>query len=93
MQEMVMVSNMIGAGMLYSKWEDIGIRLLSQFDLEIIKKDFAHNCVAATYKMYSIWLQRKIDATWNQFVEALLNSNLRVAAKELQEYLIKGTYM
>ena len=55
-----------------SKWEDIGIELLSKNDTDAIKKEKCSNVVDCLTEMLSIYLKRaKAEPSWRSIVAAL----------------------
>ena len=75
------------------KWYDVGLELLGEedekrlFDIKISHNDYEECAV----KMLQLWLEKKVDASWNQLIQALRqpNINLSYFASRIENMLLK----
>ena len=71
-------------------WRDLGIELLGKdgiAELDVIKANNTNDVTKCCSKMLSLWLQRQIEASWNQLIEALEQVKLNRIAKEIKRGL------
>ena len=74
-----------------TKWYDIGLQLLCSDDvvvLDEIRTNHPIDVNKCCTEMFSEWLRRVPDASWNQLAEALKKAGLNTAAKNV----IRGQY-
>ena len=74
-----------------TKWYDIGLELLCSDDVVVLNEIRANHPTDVNKcctEMFSEWLQRVPDASWNQLAEALKKAGLNTAAKNV----IQGQY-
>ena len=74
-----------------TKWYDIGLELLCRDDVVVLNNIRANHPTdnnRCCTEMFSEWLQRAPDASWNQLAEALKKVGLNTAAKNV----IQGQY-
>ena len=72
-----------------TEWYDIGLELLNDVVvLNNIRANHPTDVNRCCTEMFSKWLQREPDASWNQLAEALKKVGLNAAAKNV----IQGQY-
>ena len=83
-----------------AKWYEIGLELLGMGDeskLQVIREKYPsdhENCVS---EMLQLWLQMKVDASWNKLIQAFRQSQIGLSslASKIENMLgmsIEGTY-
>ena len=80
-----------------TKWYDIGVELLDDEDVPVLKRikaDHGRNSDECTAKMLELWLEKKPDTTWNDLIQTLREPNIKfeTLASKLESLLCKGTY-
>ena len=70
-----------------AKWKDLGMKLLSSAEVEIIEQDNPKNVKRCCMAMFTKWLQTNIHASWKQLIAELRSPGvyLPVLANALEE--------
>ena len=69
------------------KWHDIGVELLDVEDeavLNTIETNHPGDANKCTATMLQLWLTRKRDASWDQLIQALRVTNIKLEALALK---------
>ena len=77
-------------------WYDIGVELLDAGDevlLNTIKKNYPESANTCTAQMFSLWLARKPEASWNLLLGVFREPNIQLntLATKIEGMLYKGT--
>ena len=78
------------------KWRELGVQLLNTKDVHIldeIEVNHPRNVRDRYYEMLKQWLRTRLDASWDQFCNALVTIDLPVAASEIKQKLSRGAYV
>ena len=75
-----------------SHWFDVGFRLFDgQYDnLKVIKANHPNDILNCTKEMLQLWLERTVDADWNQLLEICKEIGLTAFAASIENKLLKG---
>ena len=79
------------------KWHDLGIELLDSNDykkLDIIEAEHPTDLSKCCTKMFNLWLQKQLTASWNQLIEALRQPGIEldVLASNIEQMLLQGMF-
>ena len=69
-------------------WRDLGIELLGQeadAALNTISANNRGNVIQCCSSMFSLWLERQPEASWEQLVEALIKVNLNTLGVKIKK--------
>ena len=74
------------------KWKDLGVQLLRSDqtnELDIIATNYPQDVVLCCKCVFKKWLESRVDATWNQLIEALKCPGVQLdyVASELERRL------
>ena len=67
-------------------WYDIGLELLDDGILDLIKDGASGNAEKCCTRMFKTWLDRNPDASWNQLIGTLKKIKLNAAAESVKSY-------
>jgi len=75
-----------------SQWYDIGVKLLSDEKIGIIKSNNSGDVEACCTDMFIAWLKKDTEASWAKLVDALRapSVELHVLAGELEQRFVLG---
>ena len=79
-------------------WFEIGVELFDVGDevvLKTIKKNYPGDANKCASEMLQLWLDRKLEASWNQLLKALREPSIKLntLATKIEKMLSKGTYL
>ena len=89
LQEVVILNENVG---IITWWHELGLELVSDKVLAVIKADNPTSTTACCYVMFNKWLERTPDASWSRLVTALRKIKLYTAADVVIEHLKSGKY-
>ena len=70
-------------------WKDLGVELISESEaaLDTIAANCRSNVISCCSSLFTLWLQRKPDASWGQLIDALRSVKLHNLAAEIEKKL------
>ena len=87
-------SHVCGACAINSRiWQDLGIELMGEdsvADLNTISANNRGDVIQCCSSMFSLWLERRPEASWKQLIEALTKIKLNLLASEIEKLLISS---
>lgn len=80
------------------RWHDLGVELLSGVEdgvdkLYTIRENFPRDVETCCTEMFTYWLDKKDDASWNTLVTALEAIGYNVLAKDLKKRYSETVYL